>query len=382
MRAGAPALVVVVALAGCGGVIAPPGGRAGVDGSAGADAGDPGAGPDGAPARDAPCADDAGADARAPDAAADRDATSCVSGTCVAHASCVGGECRCDPGYLAAGGVCAPLDPGDPAGRTAAEVCDRWRADYPPRAASDWAAGPAECDPGTLDDAARDDAVRRISLHRWLAGLGPVTRDDPAADAAAQQCALMLWRNGQLDHSPPSTWTCYSAEGAAMAGSSNEAMGYAAPADAIDGYLCDQGALASMGHRLWVLHPSYGRAAVGHADAYDCLHVMDGSGQSPSRPFVAYPSPGPFPAQAAPAACGNWTFISSTVTSASAAHVRRRSTGADLPVTTVLTSGSFVFGPAVAFRLDESVVGETYEVTVTGLTGGDVAYAVTIVDCG
>ena len=299
----------------------------------------------------------------------------CAAVACGDNAHCVSGRCVCDDGFVDVGGVCRTADPGDPESRTEAEACDRWRADYPTTASWVWNEGAGTCDLGEVNDAARNDGVRRINLYRWLVGLLPVTRN-VGVEEAQQACAIMMLRNGTLNHSPPSSWECYTAEGAGAAGSSNLAMGSGDPAGAVDQYLQDWGNEDTMGHRRWILYPPYSAAGIGQAGSYNCLNVFSWGSPS-SRPWVAFPAPGPYPAQGV---LGAWTFSADGVGSSTQVTVTRESDGADLGVTTALMSGSYG-QPTVTFDPGEAAAGETYVVTVTGLGGDDVTYRVRIVDC-
>ncbi|MDG2535734.1 CAP domain-containing protein [Sphingomonas sp. HITSZ_GF] len=127
-------------------------------------------------------------------------------------------------------------------------------------------------------------------------------------DAAVQQSALMMAANGQLSHTPPSTWNCYTAAGATAAGQSNIYLGmggglrYTQDADILIGWLTDTNNLVAnnIGHRRWLLHPflstiSYGRVA----GRYQTSNRTDGasikvinSSQNTAGPlpdYVAYP---------------------------------------------------------------------------------------------
>lgn len=230
----------------------------------------------------------------------------CVDGRCQAPGSCAGvvcgerqwckdGICRCQSGWVAQGAECVAPPASDPASRSAAEVCARWSADYAQRASSVWTPGPGACDPGTVDPESLDDGVRRLNLWRWLVGLDPVYHD-PALAVYAQACAILIRANGQLNHSPPSDWTCYTAEGAAGAGHCNEAMGSYDPASAIDLYLWDPG-VSSLGHRRWLLDPPMLPTGFGQAEGYNCTYVMTG-GNATYPGFVAFPPPGPVPQEA------------------------------------------------------------------------------------
>ncbi len=71
--------------------------------------------------------------------------------------------------------------------------------------------------------------------------------------AKNQQAALMMSVNGQLNHNPPSTWTCYSADGAQAAGSSNLALELFGR-NAISLYMQDPGSRKWLRrHRRWIL---------------------------------------------------------------------------------------------------------------------------------
>lgn len=300
----------------------------------------------------------------------------CATLPCWENSHCVAGNCICDDGYVNVGGACRTPDPTDPEARTEAQVCERWRADAPPTASWVWNPGPGPCDPGEVSDEARNDGVRRINLYRWLTGLDPVTRDGADVEAAQQACAVMMYQNGTLNHSPPMSWNCYTPEGAAAAGSSNLAMGTSAPSDAIDMYIYDWGNETTMGHRRWILYPPYGSAGIGQASSFNCLHVFSWGGSS-TRPWVAFPAPGPFPVQAV---LGAWTFSSNNVVSATTVAVVKESSGTDLGASAVLLAGGYGLS-TVSFDPGEATTGETYIVTVSGLGGEDIIYRVRIVDC-
>jgi hypothetical protein len=299
----------------------------------------------------------------------------CAAVTCWDHSHCVSGRCVCDDGYVDMGGVCREPDPGDPEARTEDEVCARWRADYPALADWVWNEGAATCDPGDVNDTARHDGVRRINLFRWLCGLGPVDRNVSVEDGQ-QACAVMMLRNGTLNHSPPPSWECYTAEGAAAAGSSNLAMGAHNPAGAVDQYIQDWGNATTMGHRRWILYPPYSSAGIGQAGNYNCLHVFAWGGTY-SRPWVAFPAQGFYPVQGV---LGVWTFSGNDVGSSTVVSVTRESDGTDLAVTPSLLSGGYGL-PTVSFDPGEAEVGETYIVTVTGAGDTDITYRVRIIDC-
>ena len=171
-----------------------------------------------------------------------------------------------------------------------------------------------------------DDAVlRRINYYRAMAGIPAAVVPDSVYAAKAQQAALMMSANRQLSHTPPSTWTFYTAEGAEAAKNSNLALGYTGPA-AIDGLIFDTGANNTpAGHRRWFLYPQTKRMGTGNVPASqgfpssDATWVIDSS-YGTSRPatrdeFVAWPPQGYVPYSLVPA---RWTFSHSTANFSSA----------------------------------------------------------------
>jgi hypothetical protein len=301
----------------------------------------------------------------------------CEGVSCGAGASCSGGSCRCLPGFVdVGGGTCEPVEPGDPAGRTETDVCDAWNEGRVENAVGGgWTEGPTTCDPGTLSDAAIEDTVRRVNMYRWLAGLDPVT-DDPAQHAGDQECAVMMDREGRLSHDPPESWSCYTAAGAAAAGSSNLALGSRSSPAAIDLYMGDRG-VTSLGHRRWIVAPRLGKIGIGFAGRGQCLGVFDGTGSS-DRPWTAYPNQGPAPIATAQ---HSWSFHMNA--GLRDATVTVQSGGSAMPVSVYYPGGNYGRQDAIAWDPDgwSPTAGTTYEVTIDGFSGGPITYSVTLVDC-
>jgi len=86
---------------------------------------------------------------------------------------------------------------------------------------SGWTGNHANCNPGTTSDAFREAVLRRINYFRSMSGIPPVTAFKDEYNQRAQSAALMMSTNKQLDHTPPETWLCYSADGYEGASSSN-----------------------------------------------------------------------------------------------------------------------------------------------------------------
>jgi uncharacterized protein YkwD len=229
----------------------------------------------------------------------------------------------------------------------------------PPRPAS-WAAGAAAlytsapdvpgCRTGTLAQAVKDDVLLRMNALRALHGLAPVTYNE-ADDAQMMQSSLMMAANGALEHTPPSTWKCWSQTGYDGSSTGNLYGGTISPFlvwstedDFIGGWMTEVNNLIAnnVGHRRWMLDPflgkiAYGRVAQVLADGKRTdaatLKVFNFTGGVPAPStvpaFVAYPQ-GDYPARwfdtrallsfsaisstASRGANGNVSFANATIT--------------------------------------------------------------------
>lgn len=168
-----------------------------------------------------------------------------------------------------------------------------------------WTGNHAACDPGVTGDAFRAAVLRRINYFRAMAGVPATVTLSDESNRKAQAAALMMSVNRQLSHTPPTSWTCYSTEGAQGAGSSNLYLGVFGW-EAITGYMRDPGSgNYFVGHRRWILYPQtrvMGTGDVPPTASYppaNALRVFDdqiGQPRPPTRePFVAWPPPGYVP---------------------------------------------------------------------------------------
>lgn len=284
--------------------------------------------------------------------------------------------------------MCVPADPNDPAQRAAADVCTRYAADHVITDAHPFTSGGTDCAPGTLSAGGKADTMKRINGYRWLVGLGPTT-ESTSLDATDQLCANLesWWDFSSADspHAPPATTKCYTAMGASGAGMSNIAWGNG-PADSIDQFIEDDGNATTLGHRRWIVNPPLGPVGIGYWEgggmynSAECLAVFGMSGTSNVPTWVAVPNPGPVPLAITK---WTWSFSSSLGGTASAnIAIVRKSDGMTLAVTRMtLLQG---YGQDTISWLPSGwvpAVNETYVVTVSGLTGGDVSYAVKPVTC-
>jgi uncharacterized protein YkwD len=167
----------------------------------------------------------------------------------------------------------------------------------------------AACQPGVLKPAVTQQVLQILNAVRALHRLPPATYS-AADEPGAQQSALMQAANAQLSHTPPASWRCYTAAGAAASGSSNlyggtgPGLSLATDEQIIAGWLTEvQNIIAeNVGHRRWLLDPFLGSVAYGRvAGPYEtgsradaaAIKVFDTAGPAgPTGPlpdYVAYP---------------------------------------------------------------------------------------------
>ncbi|TAG04124.1 MAG: CAP domain-containing protein [Betaproteobacteria bacterium] len=275
--------------------------------------------------------------------------------------------------------------------------------------------GPSTCTAGTTNASFRQAILDRMNFYRQVSGL-PVITFFATSDAAAlqtQASALMQGANawgvpGVNPHSPPNTWSCYTASGATAAGKSNLAKGFSGPS-AIDAYMDDDGGGNEVvGHRRWILYPPLKKSFSGDVSgngvsSANTLWVIQNSsdgtwGTRPATPNgIAWPPGGYVPFQALPDISNRWSFSwpGANMTNAVATVTKNGQSIAILGYDTRDNAGygdaSVVFrpnnisanGPFVSYS-NPGAVDQDYVVTISGLTGGgapsSVTYTVTVID--
>ena len=116
-----------------------------------------------------------------------------------------------------------------------------------------WTGSVSGCNPGITSQDANNKTLARVNYFRKQVGL-PSVSFDSSTDGKTQSAALMMKANNALSHNPPGSWTCYTADGASGAASSNLYLGVHSAA-AITGYIEDPGAgNTAVGHRRWILY--------------------------------------------------------------------------------------------------------------------------------
>ncbi|MBM4342424.1 MAG: CAP domain-containing protein [Deltaproteobacteria bacterium] len=271
--------------------------------------------------------------------------------------------------------------------RTAAQVCARWNADRQHLDEGAWNGNLAQCKPGILSDAARQNTLIQVNLMRHLAQL-PEVLDDPDRNTTAQACALMMHANNALSHTPPTTWKCYTALGAQGAKTSNISSGPAVAA--VQSYMIDSGAnnAKTLGHRRWILSNSLGPIGIGGTSAQgsSCLLVIGGQGKF-TRPFTAWPAPGPFPIQAMSSGSASidqtgWSVQTDQI-NLGTSKVAVSANGKELPVVTTVLGQGYGAKYALSWKPQgwKSQAGVTYTVTIDKVGPKPWTYDVQMVDC-
>ena len=253
-----------------------------------------------------------------------------------------------------------------------------------------WTGSVAACIAGTTIEAFKDDVRRRINFYRALAALPADIVFDPVKSGKAQQAALMMSRNNNLSHTPPASWECYTADGAAAAGASNLAHGTYG-SRAVDEYMADSGGGNQMaGHRRWLMYsraPMMGTGDIPGEQGYaptNVIWVIGDARAAPVPQFVAWPSRGfvPFPLMHA-----RWS-LSYPQANFGAATVTMTQ-GGKAVATTVVSRTDHGFGDNTIVwepsGLPASIAADTAcSITVSGISGAGIpasfSYTVTLFD--
>ena len=277
-------------------------------------------------------------------------------------------------------------DTGDPPPDETAMLCARWNEDRAQLGEGAWSGDVNSCNKGGVSADGQANTLRLVNLYRFVADLPPVT-EDPARSGKAQACALMMHANGSLNHFPPMSWKCWSAEGSEAAGQSN--ISGTPGVLGIDLYMVDPGNDTTIGHRRWILSNSLGPIGMGSTAQNSCLLVIGGNGNA-GKAWTAWPPPGLVPFQAMHVPTIGWSDVDKTgwtVQSDSidlgGATVSVKEGGADRPVAVNALGQGYGSTHAVRFVPQGWAVqaGKTYDVTL-GNVSQPIAYSVTIVDCG
>ncbi len=297
-----------------------------------------------------------------------------------------GGTVAGTGGAIGTGGATGMAGASGGGTRTAAETCARWKADRANLAEGTWSGNVASCVVGDISADGRANALRLFNLNRWLADL-PAVVTEASRDAQAQACALMMDANNMLSHEPPTTWTCYTQQGADGASSSNISGGPGV--SSVNAYLIDTGNETTFGHRRIILSNALGPIGLGSTGVggASCMQNLRGTGKA-GKPWVAWPPPGPFPIQAygtgtrGTLSMTGWSVQTIRTTALTGATVTVTSGGTNMPMTVSQLTGTY--GESNAIRMVPMgwtpAAGQSFAVSVAGTTT-PINYTVDIIDC-
>ena len=159
---------------------------------------------------------------------------------------------------------------------------------------SSWTGNVSACLPGTLSQTTLDKTLARINYYRKICGLSACLLDS-SLNTKSQQGALMSSANSDIDHNPPTSWNCYTTEGANACGKSNLAIG-GLPHEMVDLWMDDSG-VSSLGHRRWILYSNaktYGFGATNNAALLYALHNFQNPDATNLPEYIAFPPKGYF----------------------------------------------------------------------------------------
>jgi hypothetical protein len=282
---------------------------------------------------------------------------------------------------------------------------------------------------GTTSDDFLDDVERRVNYFRAMCGVPANARINtdstvvidsadthkPSAgtlkSTAAQTAALMLIRNYNsttgdipaMNHNPPESVVGWSEAAWNASAKGNLAFGIFGPG-AISEYVVEELSAGSttsawnslVGHRRWIVFPEATNFATGdqpgtsvHRPPSNVFYVAQNPGElvpDPTPGFVAYPSPGFFPA---PVNSRYWSLSRAGADFSTAAIRVTDAAGTPVPITNVQRNSTFG-DPAIIWQVTggaaaRNVFSDTlFNVSVTGISGAGIPssfnYSVTLIN--
>lgn len=237
---------------------------------------------------------------------------------------------------------------------------------------SGWTGSVSTCSPGTMSADAIAKTLQRINYFRKQVGLNTDITFDDTKSAKCQEAALMMDANNSLSHTPPTSWSCYTADGASAAGNSNIALGYHS-SGAITCYMQDPGASnAPCGHRRWILYSRSKVMGVGSTSGANALWVLGNSGNPlPTNmpEFISWPPKGYV---CAPLVFDRWSLSVPSANFSAATVTMTDSNGNSIPCNIVSSTdngygdNTIVWEPSGINTSSSSDV--TYHVNVSNVT--------------
>lgn len=198
----------------------------------------------------------------------------------------------------------------DPLAAARQKVIDDYNNNYlgSNLASSGWTGNTASCIAGTVSAESHAKTLQRINYFRRQVGLNDNITFDTTKNRKCQEAALMMTSNGALNHTPPTSWKCYTADGAAAAGASNLSSG-SHSSGAITQFMQDFGSSnQAVGHRRWILYSRAIQMGHGSTHSNSALWVIGGAAPKPPAnmpAFISWPPSGYVPA---PLVYARWSF--------------------------------------------------------------------------
>lgn len=231
-----------------------------------------------------------------------------------------------------------------------------------------WTGSVSTCTAGSVSQASRDAVIKRINYFRRRVGLNDNCTLDPSLYVQEQETALMMTANNTLSHTPPSSWTCYTAAGSTGAGSSNLALG-TNTSGAVTAFINDYGTgNTACGHRRWILHSTKQQFSFGSTDNAMALYVFASGTNTTIPAYIAWPPKGYVPQSLI---FGRWSFSIPGANFGSATVTMTGPSGnvslIQDPVANGYGDNTLVWEPTGV--ITNSTTDVTYTVTVSGITG-------------
>ncbi|MCH8330217.1 MAG: T9SS type A sorting domain-containing protein [Bacteroidetes bacterium] len=169
-----------------------------------------------------------------------------------------------------------------------------------------WTGNVGSCTIGSISVDSKDKVLQRVNYYRRLVGLPDNIIFDGIKNQKCQSAALMMRANNQLSHTPPTSWTCYTADGAEAASRSN--ISWSHGSNSITSFISDFGSNnTAVGHRRWILYSRSANFGFGTtAEGMSALWVVgDYTDPPPGFDHSSYPPEGLVPQLLV---FGRWSF--------------------------------------------------------------------------
>ncbi len=258
----------------------------------------------------------------------------------------------------------------------------------------------ASKEPGVLKDSVLNDALNAINICRYIAGLSYNVTIGKEEQEKAQAGAFVNYVNGKMSHTPdvPKGWSSEDAVyklGYSGASSSNLGAGYYTIARAVfDGWMYDGNSsnIDRVGHRRWILNPYMQTTGFGQAGSYTSMYAFGydnmafwGYGNAETEKKVSvWPAPN-MPVEYFTSTYP-WSYSTGETESGDVkVSLKKTSTGKTWNFSASKADGDFYVQNSnygikgcVIFRPKDITIlaGDTYEVSIAGLSKGDVKYTV------